>query len=185
MKKMYIILIFILLPFLICGNTLTKEEQARTLFNKAITLRREGENKKALQICNEIIEQYPSTQTAIDINMLLLIGNQQTKTKPPSPQEQDEIPQNMASYQDQVWNLIKSQWLIPDSGYDKGKELLTVISIRVLKDGSVQDIKFESESGEAVFDKSALLAIKRAGKFPPFPKEMLKDSIEIGIRFSP
>jgi len=88
-------------------------------------------------------------------------------------------------YQDQVWNLIKSQWLIPDSGYDRGKELLTVISIRVLKDGSVQDIKFESESGESVFDRSALMAIKRVGDFPPFPKEMFKDSIEIGFRFSP
>ena len=91
----------------------------------------------------------------------------------------------LKTYQDQVWNLIKSQWLIPDSGYDKGKELLTVISIRVLKDGSVQDVKFESESGEPVFDRSALMAIKRVGNFPPFPEEMLKDSIEIGFRFSP
>lgn len=91
----------------------------------------------------------------------------------------------MKAYHNQVWNLIKSHWLIPDSGYDKGKELLTVISIRVGNDGSIQDIKFESESGEPVFDRSTLMAIKRVGSFPPFPPEMPMDSIEIGVRFFP
>jgi len=89
------------------------------------------------------------------------------------------------AYYSQVTNLVNSHWLLPESGYDKGKKLLTVVSIRVNKDGLIQDVKIESESGDPLLDNSILIAIKRVGSFPPFPPEMPEDTIEIGLQFSP
>lgn len=88
-------------------------------------------------------------------------------------------------YYSQVTNLINSHWLLPESGYDKGKELLTIVSIRVDKDGFIQDVKIENESGDLLLDNSILIAIKRVGRLPPLPPEISKDSIEIELQFSP
>jgi TonB family protein len=112
------------------------------------------------------------------------------KVPPQESRESSSSPQGRMNslqqiYYTQVWNLIKSQWSIPDSGLDRGKNLLAIISIRLNKEGTLLDMKFERESGEPLFDKSAWMAIKRVGNFPPFPPGMSMDSIEIGVRFSP
>lgn len=72
---------------------------------------------------------------------------------------------------------IWQQWVYPDTGQ---KNLEVIISIRIMKDGTVIDQKIEKSSGNPIFDKSALKATIKANPLPLPPYEM-----EIGIRFHP
>lgn len=74
----------------------------------------------------------------------------------------------------QIWD----KWGIPRDM--KEKKLEAIVSIRIMRDGSVQIIGIEQRSGNSLFDRSALAAIKDASPLPPPPYEM-----EIGVRFYP
>lgn len=87
------------------------------------------------------------------------------------------IGQGEASYIDKVAGQIHEQWSWPD--YSK-KNLQAVISIRIQKDGTLSDLKFEQKSGDRFFDRSVLQAVQKASPVAPPPYEM-----EIGIRFYP
>lgn len=80
-------------------------------------------------------------------------------------------------YQSTVMNKIKQQWIFPES---IDKDLLAVIIIRIAKDGSITIGKIEKSSGNPLFDRSALSAIRKASPLPPPPQEM-----EIGVNFRP
>jgi colicin import membrane protein len=81
------------------------------------------------------------------------------------------------SYIDRVAGEIHQEWQWPD--YMK-KDLEAVISIRILKDGTISQMKFEKKSGDRLFDRSVAQAIAKASPVAPPPYEM-----EIGVRFYP
>jgi len=80
-------------------------------------------------------------------------------------------------YYAQIIKEIHLQWYWPDT-LQKGLE--AVISIKVMKDGSISIQKIEKSSGNPFFDKSALNALRKANPLSPPPYEM-----EIGVRFYP
>lgn len=80
-------------------------------------------------------------------------------------------------YNSRITSEIRRHWVYPDLG---NKDIETIIVIRILKDGSVQIKNIEKSSGNNLFDRSALRAIKKASPLPPPPYEM-----EIGVRFYP
>ncbi len=83
----------------------------------------------------------------------------------------------MGDYYTRITKQIMYHWSLPKNGYDN---LQAVISIRIMKDGSVQIIGFEKKSGNPLFDRSAAEAINRSTPLMPPPFEM-----EIGVRFFP
>jgi colicin import membrane protein len=90
-------------------------------------------------------------------------------------------------YFSMVESKIKKEWTIPENLL-KEKELFdleTVIVLIIDKDGRVQKSWFEKKSGNALYDQSAMRAIKKAEPLPPIPKELNKDILEFGIRFFP
>lgn len=62
----------------------------------------------------------------------------------------------------------------------KGKNLEAIISITVMKDGTIKINKIEKSSGNLLFDRAVLNAIRKASPVSPPPYEM-----EIGVRFRP
>lgn len=82
-----------------------------------------------------------------------------------------------SDYYSKIVDKIKQQWIFPES---LDKDLEAVISIRIAKDGSVTIEKIEKSSGNALFDRSVLRAITKAGSLPQPPQDM-----EIGVRFKP
>jgi len=142
---------------------------------KAVAQIQQKEKQKSLESIRQSVENIQ--RKLLEQNTVAMQENQIL------PREQTSFYLN--TYYSQVTNLINSHWLLPESGYDKGKELLTVVSIRVDKDGIIQDVKIESESGDPLLDNSILIAIKRVGRLPPLPPEISKDPIEIGLQFSP
>ncbi len=81
------------------------------------------------------------------------------------------------SYIAKITEEIHEQWQWPTSG---GKDLETVISVTVMKDGTIKILGVEKRSGNSFFDRVALNALRKASPVSPPPQEM-----EIGIRFYP
>ena len=83
----------------------------------------------------------------------------------------------MDAYYVQITKEIWQHWVFPDTGV---KNIETVVSMRIFKDGSVQVQGIEKSSGNPLFDRSALKAVVKASPLTPPPYEM-----EIGVRFYP
>lgn len=82
-----------------------------------------------------------------------------------------------SDYYSKIVDRIKQQWIFPES---IDKDLEAVVSIKIAKDGSVTIDRVEKSSGNALFDRSVLRAITKAGPLPQPAQDM-----EIGVRFKP
>ncbi|MBI5188450.1 MAG: TonB family protein [Nitrospirae bacterium] len=80
-------------------------------------------------------------------------------------------------YYSKITREIWQQWVFPDTGQ---KDLEVIISIRIMKDGTVTAQRIEKSSGNPIFDRSAIKALTKASPLSPPPYEM-----EIGVRFYP
>lgn len=80
-------------------------------------------------------------------------------------------------YYTKIKNQIWQQWVYPATGE---KDLEAIISIRIMKDGTISIQKIEKSSGNPLFDKSTIKALTKANPLPPPPYEM-----EVGVRFYP
>ncbi len=93
-----------------------------------------------------------------------------------------EVNARMYAYYRAVWARIKKHWTMSPGLLPK-QNIVAVIHVRVLRNGSVEGINFEKRSGNAYFDESALRAVRKASPFPPLPAGGSEDHVEIGIRF--
>ncbi|MBP8744466.1 MAG: TonB family protein [Syntrophorhabdus sp.] len=83
-----------------------------------------------------------------------------------------------------VWEKIKNAWGLPGmSKYSKNLE--TIVTIRIRKDGRIVDINIEKRSGNRVYDESILRVLRSVDPLPPIPSSLNTDSLEIGFRFLP
>lgn len=80
-------------------------------------------------------------------------------------------------YYTKIRNHIWQHWIYPDTGQ---KDLETIISIIIMRDGTISIQKIEKSSGNPLFDKSAIKALTKANPLPPPPYEM-----EVGVKFYP
>jgi len=80
-------------------------------------------------------------------------------------------------YYSRIRKEIWQQWVFPDTGK---KDLEAIISIRILKDGTIIPQRIEKSSGNPLFDRSAIKALAKASPLSPPPYEM-----DIGVRFYP
>jgi len=80
-------------------------------------------------------------------------------------------------YYSKITSEIWQQWILPDTGQ---KDIEAIISIRILKDGTITSQKIEKSSGNSLFDRSAIKALAKASPLSAPPYEM-----EIGVRFYP
>ncbi|MFQ5894863.1 MAG: energy transducer TonB, partial [Nitrospinota bacterium] len=77
---------------------------------------------------------------------------------------------------------VHNSWNLP--GNLPGRErMVAVVTFRVLRDGSIRDIRVERSSGNIHFDNSALRAVEKIDPLPPFPAELGRDVLDIGVRF--
>jgi colicin import membrane protein len=88
----------------------------------------------------------------------------------------------MQMYYARIWAKIKGQWALP-RGILPDQNLETVISIVILKDGTLAGLSFEKTSGNKYFDQSAARAVRKASPFPPLPEWVKEPNMEIGLRF--
>jgi len=88
-------------------------------------------------------------------------------------------------YYNLIWQRIRSVWVLPEEALGGKKNLETIVTIRIAKDGQIEDVQFEKKSGNPYLDESALRAIKKANPLPPLPPGMEGDKFDVGVRFTP
>ncbi len=86
-------------------------------------------------------------------------------------------------YYAEVWEKIKSNWVLPTFLLKEPKELEAVVVIKVKKDGHIVEKDFEKRSGNKLFDQSVMEALDKANPLPPLPPDYIQPYHQIGIRF--
>ena len=85
----------------------------------------------------------------------------------------------LSLYLARLTERIRLNWSLPQP--KKGLE--TIVDIKISKDGRALKIEIEKSSGDYLFDKWALDAVKKSFPFDPLPSTYTKGYLEIGVRF--
>lgn len=84
-----------------------------------------------------------------------------------------------AYYAEQLQALIGANWLKPDAPDGTA----CVVTFRIQRSGQVTDVKIETPSGLAFYDRAATRSIYSANPLPPLPPEFRRDELGVHIRF--
>ncbi len=84
-----------------------------------------------------------------------------------------------AYYAEQLQALIGANWLKPDAPDGTA----CVVTFRIQRSGQVTDVKIETPSGLAFYDRAASRSIYSANPLPPLPPEFRRDELGVHIRF--
>ncbi|OPX19618.1 MAG: hypothetical protein BZ151_08265 [Desulfobacca sp. 4484_104] len=87
------------------------------------------------------------------------------------------------AYMQRAADLIRAQWQPLSLQRSNLNDLKTVIVIRVNANGTIAASWFEQESGDRLYDQSAMTAIIRSTPLPALPPGV--EQLEIGVTFSP
>lgn len=93
----------------------------------------------------------------------------------------EELDAELKAYFDKISRAIREAWSLPGALRDKGYK--TVLSIHVLRDGTIESLWIEEASGNRYYDESALRAINKVTPLPPLPKGWKEGHIDLGLRF--
>jgi TonB family protein len=86
-------------------------------------------------------------------------------------------------YGRQVAERIQSQWgLARDQGLDG---LKTVVEVQIRKSGEIVNIQVLKPSGNALFDESAVRAVRKAAPLPQVPEFIAQSSTKLILTFLP
>jgi TonB family protein len=88
-------------------------------------------------------------------------------------------------YYSLIWAQVKKEWALPENLRDVNTDLEATVVIVLEKDGKLQKSWIEKRSGNALYDQRAMRAVAKAGPFPPIPRELGENTLEIAIRFHP
>ncbi|HOK79550.1 MAG TPA: energy transducer TonB [bacterium] len=114
---------------------------------------------------------FPLTNTEVETGSSVGI---QTSTLPAD----NIIP---VEYLENIKLILQRKWKVP-----KGKSYssTSVVSFKIKKDGSVEEIILEKSSGFKEFDESAIKAVKEASGIPPLPRTYKSEYLEIAVKFN-
>ncbi len=84
-----------------------------------------------------------------------------------------------AYYAEQLQALIGANWLKPDAPTGTA----CIVTFRIQRSGQVTDVKIETPSGLAFYDRAATRSIYSANPLPPLPPEFRRDELGVHIRF--
>ena len=71
----------------------------------------------------------------------------------------------------------------PPAGIDILGTVKTVVSFKVTRDGTIQDVQVASSSGNADLDQLAQQTIERMANTPPIPENFPEDQIQVSYEF--
>lgn len=84
------------------------------------------------------------------------------------------------AYANALERHIKRGWRWGVPGANK---LEVKVLVRIMKDGTVSDVRVENSSGSVQFDDSAIRAIKKSSPVPPAPEKLYRQFSEVSITF--
>lgn len=91
----------------------------------------------------------------------------------------EELNAELKAYFDRIHKAIRESWSLPAGLSNKGFK--TVLSIHVLRDGTIESLWIEQGSGNRYYDESAIRAINKITPLPPLPKGWKDNYIDLGL----
>jgi colicin import membrane protein len=88
-------------------------------------------------------------------------------------------------YRSLIPNHIENNWVFNEQLVGGRTDLVSVIVIKIMKNGEITDIWFEKKSGNSYFDDSVYKAVKKSNPLPPLPREYTQQYYELGLIFTP
>ncbi len=169
-----------------------QRQQAKNLKGKLEQMRSESESRQV----DSAIERLRSESEARQVNSAIEGIRKRATISSKGAVEADEIGVTSGAasgvmsikyklYYNMIWQRIHSVWVLPEEALGGKKNLETIITIRIDRNGNIEEIQFEKKSGNPYLDESALRAIKKANPLPPLPAGIEEDKFDVGIRFTP
>ena len=88
-------------------------------------------------------------------------------------------------YKVEIAYRIQRNWAFSEQLTRGRDNLETLVGIKILPNGEVNDIWFDKKSGNHYLDESAIRAIKKSSPLPPLPKDFTGRYYQVGLRFTP
>jgi len=107
-------------------------------------------------------------------------GNQPLRVMPSDPE--------YLKYQAMIRFKVMKEWVVPMKFTEDGMEQYNArVEVMINLDGDVVSVRWQSQSGNAAFDQSAVRAIKKASPFPKPPDRLAWEAYNEGflIEFDP
>lgn len=90
-------------------------------------------------------------------------------------------PKEFFEYSQIIQRLIKNAWAWPD----RESSLVNVVNLKILRDGTVEDVHIVRGSGNSEFDNTVVRAVLKVRKFPPPPPIVYEDFKNVDVEFKP
>ena len=91
----------------------------------------------------------------------------------------------MQIYNAEIAYHIRKNWVFSEQFAGGRTDLETALGIKVLPNGEITDIWFDTKSGNTHLDDSSYKAVMKSNPLPPLPKEFLQPHYTVGLRFGP
>ncbi len=88
-------------------------------------------------------------------------------------------------YSLEIAYAINKNWAFAEQLSSRGNKLMASIAFKVMPDGTITDIFFTDRSGNPYLDDSAYKAIVKSSPVKPYPPELKRTYIEMGLHFTP
>lgn len=87
------------------------------------------------------------------------------------------------AYYDQISRKIWENWIPPQTYDPKSERYKTIVRIKILPDGTIEQNFIEKSSGNRLFDESVMRAILKSNPLPAPPSGFASSGLEIGFIF--
>jgi colicin import membrane protein len=87
-------------------------------------------------------------------------------------------------YNAEIWHQIQRNWAFSEEMVRGRTDLEATIIVKIMKQGEIRDIWFESRSGNGYFDDTVFKAVKKSDPLPPLPESYRGPFYEVGFRFN-
>lgn len=88
-------------------------------------------------------------------------------------------------YKIEIAFQIQKNWAFSTQLAGDRKDLETRLLIKIMSQGEILEIDFETKSGNTYFDESAYKAVQKSNPLPPLPKGYRRPFFIVGLRFTP
>ena len=88
-------------------------------------------------------------------------------------------------YKIEIASLIQKNWAYSEQLAGGRTNLEAWLVIKIMKNGQIKDIFFETKSGNSYFDESAYKAVQKSNPLPSLPKGYLRYFYSVGLHFTP
>jgi TolA protein len=93
-------------------------------------------------------------------------------------------PAVLRQYAASVKGRISSHWQLPEIVKTQSN-LSTIVALTLRRDGSIEDMRIERESGDSFFDQSVIKALRNSAPLPSFPALINQSTLEFVLTFTP